>query len=191
MCRRCSALLDQGASPNARNRLGDTPLNTAARNGNLELVRLLLERGADVDQPNLARVTPLMSAAYGGHEAIVRELLAHKADVNASRPHPQDGDGLCGGQRQRRQRSALLDAGVDPNQRDAEGATALMWAAAYGKHDNVKLLLERGAEVNARDARGKSALAIATEQKQDEAVQAAAGSRCAVTSAPTIARWSR
>ena len=31
-------LLGQGASPNARNRLGDTPLNIAARGGNVELV---------------------------------------------------------------------------------------------------------------------------------------------------------
>src|SRR5207344_3636891 len=75
------ALLDQGASPNSRNRLGDTPLNLAARSGNLALASLLLERGADVDLPNLARVTPLMSAAYGGHTEMLELLLAAKADV--------------------------------------------------------------------------------------------------------------
>ena len=35
--------LKNGAAPNSRNRNGDTPLNLAARNGNLEMVRLLLE----------------------------------------------------------------------------------------------------------------------------------------------------
>src|SRR6187402_312646 len=61
-----SRLLGEETNPNARNRLGDTPLNMAARQGQLDLVRLLLARGADVNQPNLARVTPLMSAAFGG-----------------------------------------------------------------------------------------------------------------------------
>ena len=75
-----SRLLDEGATPNARNRLGDTPLNMAARQGQSDLVRLLLARGADVNQPNLARVTPLMSAAFGGHEEVVRQLLAQRAD---------------------------------------------------------------------------------------------------------------
>src|SRR5262245_28213568 len=75
------ALLDQGASPDSRNRLGDTALNIAARDGNAALARLLVERGADVNLPNLARVTPLMSAAFGGHAEIVKLLLARKANV--------------------------------------------------------------------------------------------------------------
>ena len=50
-----AALLDQGASPNARNRLGDTPLNSAAARGQLELVQLLLAHQADVNLANLAR----------------------------------------------------------------------------------------------------------------------------------------
>ncbi len=63
----------------------------------------------------------------------------------------------------------LLDAGVDANQRDPQDATALMWAAGYGKLDNLRLLLERGAQLDAHDARGMSALAIALQQKQDNA----------------------
>src|SRR5215468_8309617 len=76
------ALLDQGASPDSRNRLGETPLNTAARDGNAALVKLLVERGADVNLANLARVTPLMSAAYGGHAEVARMLIAAKASLD-------------------------------------------------------------------------------------------------------------
>jgi ankyrin repeat protein len=66
---------------------------------------------------------------------------------------------------------ALLDAGGDLDQTDSEGETLLMWAAAYGKVDNVALLLARGARLDARDTRGLTALAIATEQKQHEAAR--------------------
>jgi len=57
-------LLDQGAAVDSRNRLGDTPLNIAAKNGHTHLGLYLIERGADVNQKDLAGVTPLMSAAY-------------------------------------------------------------------------------------------------------------------------------
>ena len=77
---------------------------------------------------------------------------------DARRPGAKDGDGL-------RRRSgatgcvqALLDHGVDVNQRYANDATALMWAAAYGHVETVKLLLARGADAGATDNRGKTAL---------------------------------
>ena len=52
-------LLDQGASVDARDRLGARPLSHAARSGHLEMVNLLLERGAPVDARNLAGSTAL------------------------------------------------------------------------------------------------------------------------------------
>ncbi len=45
-------------------------------------------------------------------------------------------------------------------------ATALMWAAAYGHVETVKLLLARGADAGATDNRGKTALNVATEEQQ-------------------------
>jgi len=47
----------------------------------------------------------------------------------------------------------------------------LMWAAAYGHTDTVKLLLERGADASARDNRGKTALAMAVEGGHKETEQ--------------------
>src|SRR4029453_11204476 len=70
------ALLDQGASLESRNRLGDTPLNIAAKNGHTRLGLLLIERGADVNHKDLSGVTPLMSAAYNGDLELTRALLA-------------------------------------------------------------------------------------------------------------------
>lgn len=43
----------------------------------------------------------------------------------------------------------LLDAGAPLDKKASSGGTALMFAAAAGYTDVVKLLLERGADVNA------------------------------------------
>ena len=52
------------------------------------------------------------------------------------------------------------------NARYANDGTLLMWAAAYGHEQTVRMLLERGADASLRDDRGKTALAIAREQNQ-------------------------
>ena len=56
-------LLDQGASVDARDRLGARPLSHAAKAGHLSLVDLLLARGAPIDARNLAGSTALYMAA--------------------------------------------------------------------------------------------------------------------------------
>ena len=43
---------------------------------------------------------------------------------------------------------SLFDDGMDVNQDDFEGRTALMMSAAKGKKDAVEMLLKRGADVN-------------------------------------------
>jgi ankyrin repeat protein len=53
----------------------------------------------------------------------------------------------------------LLDAGADPNAKDAFGATALVWAA--GDAAKAKLLVERGADVNAQTSQGRTPLMVA------------------------------
>src|SRR6185295_16960580 len=59
-------VLDAGASPASRNRLGKTALLLAAEKGNLAIVEAVLQKGADVNQASLEGVTPLMAAAYFG-----------------------------------------------------------------------------------------------------------------------------
>lgn len=62
----------------------DTPLNTAAYFGQVEIARLLLERGADVNaNQGVGAVTPLHDAAMGGHGAMVRLLVERGADLEA------------------------------------------------------------------------------------------------------------
>ena len=52
----------------------------------------------------------------------------------------------------------LLDAGVNPNSHDSDGATALMYASLKGHTHVVQLLLTRGASINAKGTYGDTAL---------------------------------
>ena len=52
----------------------------------------------------------------------------------------------------------LLEAEVDVNYIDADGATALKHAAGNGHYETVKILLEAGADINAQNNSGYTAL---------------------------------
>ena len=58
---------------------------------------------------------------------------------------------------------ALLDRGANPNAREADGSTALSWAAIRGNAEIASRLLEAGADPNLRNALGVSPLSIAIE----------------------------
>ncbi len=63
---------------------------------------------------------------------------------------------------------SLLDAGADPNAKNAAGATALMWAV--DDEAKTRLLVERGADVNAKSLDGRTPLAVAAGRTGSGAV---------------------
>jgi len=97
------ALLAEGVDVNTRNKLGQTALMMASRDGHLDVVQALLAKGADVNAmdnggettplmegsrvvgyaKNIGNRTALMMASWNGHPDVVRALLAKGADVNA------------------------------------------------------------------------------------------------------------
>ncbi|KAK1765274.1 ankyrin repeat-containing domain protein [Phialemonium atrogriseum] len=81
-------LLEGGASVDAKDRDGQTPLWRAAWGGHEAVVKLLLEGGASVDAKDQDGQTPLWRAAGEGHEAVVKLLLEGGASVDAK---DQDG----------------------------------------------------------------------------------------------------
>jgi ankyrin repeat protein len=144
-------ILDRGASPNARDEAGNTPLIHAAVYGDLSCVRLLLQRGADVNATNKAGASALMRAVSdqdkvafllkNGANAQSRSAMGNTALMLAARPaHSYRAVGL------------LLAHGADASATNNWGASALMAAAAGGDLETAKLLIQKGADVNAQPA---------------------------------------
>ena len=73
-------LLGAGASIDARNGVGETPLLVASRAGNNEVVRLLVERHAEVNAANNLQHTALYYAGERGFTEIVELLLTAGAE---------------------------------------------------------------------------------------------------------------
>ena len=145
--------LDHGASPNARDAAGNTPLMHAAVYGDLPSLRLLIERGADVNATNAAGATALMRAAFDSEK--IRLLLKHGADVRARSALGNTALMLAARPwNSHRAVDLLLSRGADAKATNRFGATALMAAAAGGDRKSVRLLIQHGAEVNAQPGTG-------------------------------------
>jgi uncharacterized protein len=143
-------LLDQGASLEARDRLGAKPLSHAARSGHLQMVNLLLARGAPIDARNLAGATALYFAAEGSHIAIAQQLIERGADVNLtgrSGISPIAAAAYAGNDIIF---DALLAHGADERAPDDTGKPPIVYAAAGVRFEIVKRLLARNIDVNAR-----------------------------------------
>ncbi len=145
------ALLRGGADVDRPQGDGATALHWAAYRDDVEAVRLLLTAGAAVDPANALGVTPLWLAANNGSPAVVEALLAAGADPDRALPAGEtplmtaSRTGSAGAVR------ALLAHRADPHAREhAHEQTALMWAAAQGHPEVVRLLLASGARVEDR-----------------------------------------
>ncbi len=142
-----SSCLVEGADLEARNEWGETPLLIAAKGAHIAAVRLLLNAGADVNAADEAGITSLMAAANstiriaqqdGGIYDPWTELIDENVETQAMVEE-------------------LLDAGTDPDGRDAIGRTALMYAARGLNERVVGMLLARGADPGIEDLEGSTA----------------------------------
>jgi ankyrin repeat protein len=168
-----------------------TPLMFAARDGRVELARMLVDAGADVDAGAGDGKTALAMAIFNGNFDVASLLVSRKADVNKA--DAQRFTPLFWAVDRRNMETApnfpwmvtadplpliraLLDAGANPNAlvnntpraRMREGsprivfATALMRAAFAADLELVKLLLERGADPNVVSRDGETMVSAAS-----------------------------
>lgn len=190
-------LLDHGADVNLNNGgdLGYTPLESAAREGKLEALKLLLANGAEIDKGNTIESNALIGACIGAHKEVLLELIAQGANLNHADNQGQtalhylcryakqwgssvitqtiDGVSTTLPNPRFQEHTAifniLLEHGADTNLLTGYGYTALHLAAESNTFPFIKPLIEKGALVNAQNSKGFSPLHAASDQGNLEA----------------------
>ena len=147
-------LLAKGASVNAADGIGITPLIAAASVNDADVVNLLLAHGADATAASRGPVgTALQGAAANGNLSLVKTLLARSSNVDAV---------------------SVDSAGTVKNGSVQFGhVTALHLAVLSGNADVVRQILAAGAAVDALDIRGMTPLmfAIGTDRPDPRIVR--------------------
>jgi hypothetical protein len=140
-----------------------SPLRAAAASGDAAEVRRLLAAHADPNGAESPGWTPLGIAARGGHVEVVRTLLEAGADPDRRDDTGNHWTPLVHAIHKHRNAAvrALLDGGAKVDERMGCGATALIFAAAYGNAEVVRELLARGADPYLEAAGGATALSNA------------------------------
>ena len=119
---------------------GTTPLMRAARSGDAAVMRALLEKGADPKLATKEGNTALMFAAGIGYR-----------DKNTRGTEAEALEGV----------KVALGTGLDLNQTNARGETALHGAASRGADSIVQFLVDHGAKLDAKTKQGFTPLDFA------------------------------
>lgn len=117
---------------------GQTPFLRAALAGDITVMRLLLQHKADPHIGTFAGTSPLMIAAG------VNWVFSQTYDEGQA--NRLEAVKLC------------YELGMDVNQTNSMGLTALMGAANNGSDDIIRFLVEKGARLDPKDKEGRSAL---------------------------------
>jgi ankyrin repeat protein len=128
-------LITAGASVNARNDRGVTPLMEAA--GVSDVMR---------DSNSLRRVRPNAEEVKEGHVDAVRQLLAAAADPNARDLHGATALMFAAFLGRAAIVQMLLDKGADAQVKDRSGNTALTYATSRNNVSAVQSLKKAGAK---------------------------------------------
>ena len=144
----------------------------AALGGKADIVKKALAEGYQPDTRDPEGRTALMYAAFNGQTNVVNLLIAAKADVNAQDKAGATALMFAASGPFKETIQILIDHGAKVNTIDTnEHWTALMWAAAEGQAENVKLLLKYKADPTLKDVDGDTAESFAAKNKHTEVVK--------------------
>lgn len=152
-------LLDAGADLNLY-----VFLNTAVKLGNIDIVNELLRYGADPNKKDMFGESPLFSLqkTHVNRVEIAKRLIAAGADIDQR--YPYDGKSLLHALVDDYDMvKFLLDLGMNPNDKDNDGRTPLMYAITWKVSPDtgiVRLLIDYGADPNIPNNNGETPLTI-------------------------------
>lgn len=130
---------------------GTNALHNAARNGHLEVVKLLLNKGALLDYPATDNLTALYLAVEYKEIEVVKELLNRGAKVNPDLV--ERNESLLG----------LLKDNVKPGLGNDQGSTLIHVAVEKENIETLRLLMRLPVDLNVWDKSGRTPMHIAAE----------------------------
>jgi ankyrin repeat protein len=136
---------------NRLNRLGATPFLLAAKNTDVEAMKILLAAGADPLIPTADNVTPLMAAAG----VMIWNPGEDGGSLQTQEAEQLEAVRIC------------LERGNDINAADIFGDTPLHGAAYRGANSILEFLIQAGAKLDAKDVRGWTPLTVANGVQYD------------------------
>jgi ankyrin repeat protein len=155
-------LLDAGASPEATDAQGHTPLMLASASGQATLVWSLLARHARTDAEDHGRRTALWYAAAFGARDVVVALIAAGANQEGADAHGLTALHVAAAQKDAAVLVPLLESDARINRRSAAGDTPLLIAAATGHTAVVEALLAQQPDLDVQNKAGDTALITAS-----------------------------
>lgn len=150
---------------------GKTAFDYAARTGNVALLKKLLEKGVKptdnallvATQGTRRETTPLEAYKYLVEEVKLKATFTNKSGENVLHL-------LAGKQNQTEIINYFLGKGVDANQVNKDGNTAVMIAAGARETAVLEQLLPKVKNINLQNLKGESALTMAVRSGTPEAV---------------------
>ncbi|KAL1853979.1 hypothetical protein VTK73DRAFT_8855 [Phialemonium thermophilum] len=153
---------------------GQTPLYNAVVHGHAHVVRILLANPAiNPNVPNRWKDTPLLGASSDGNIAMVNALL-RRPDINPNKGGEYGTSPLM--------KAAMLEdnsvvikrllahPGIQINQKNGLGQTALHFAPKAGNQASITILVDHGADANAQDKSGRTPLSIAAGRGYENSI---------------------
>lgn len=158
-------LTDKGYNIEEIDQEGNTPLNVAVHNNQVEIAKLLIDCGADINQQNTISDSPYLYAGAEGRTEILAYMLS-KGDPDLSKVNRFGGNALIPAAEKGHLdtvRLLLEDGRVEVDFQNNYGYTALIETVALNDgsqlyQDIAKALLDRGASKTLKDNSGKSAV---------------------------------
>jgi len=143
----------------------------AAKNSDIENVRLLLESGTEVNIQDRVGWTALMWASRNGNTDIVRLLLEHGVEVNIQDNYSWTALISASMYGHTEIIRLLLEHGVNVNIHNNKGNTALILASIHDHTEIERLLLDNNADPNIKNNDGYTALIYASIHGHTEIIR--------------------